>query len=536
MYHKLSGMTGTAETEAGEFWDIYKLDVVVIPTNKPISRIDMNDRVYKTQREKYKAVIEEIEKLVADGRPVLVGTTAVDISEMLSRMLNMRNIPHNVLNAKLHQREADIVAQAGQKGTVTIATNMAGRGTDIKLSKEVKDLGGLAIIGTERHESRRVDRQLRGRAGRQGDPGSSIFFLSLEDNLMRLSLPERVTKMMDTLGFKEGEMIEHKMLSRSIEKAQKKVEENHFGSRKYLLEYDDVMNKQRNVIYTKRRHALMGERIGMDIVNMIWDRCDVAVQDNRDDYQNCKMEILRLFAMDIPFTEEQLKEGNINELVEITFNAAIDKFKEKSDTLSKIAFPVIKQVYENHGQMYENILIPITDGKRVYNISCNLKRAYDTECKAVVEAFEKAILLHFIDEAWMENLRELDDLRQSVRNASYEQKDPLLIYKLESVKLFDYMVDKINDKTITVLMRGQIPIQDPAEVQEAAPEPQKQAPQYREEKQDLSRPEGMDEAAAKDTREQPKNEPYVAPTKVGRNDPCPCGSGKKFKHCHGKNA
>ncbi|HJD91175.1 preprotein translocase subunit SecA [Bacteroides coprosuis] len=536
MYHKLSGMTGTAETEAGEFWDIYKLDVVVIPTNKPISRIDMNDRVYKTQREKYKAVIEEIEKLVADGRPVLVGTTAVDISEMLSRMLNMRNIPHNVLNAKLHQREADIVAQAGQKGTVTIATNMAGRGTDIKLSKEVKDLGGLAIIGTERHESRRVDRQLRGHAGRQGDPGSSIFFLSLEDNLMRLSLPERVTKMMDTLGFKEGEMIEHKMLSRSIEKAQKKVEENHFGSRKYLLEYDDVMNKQRNVIYTKRRHALMGERIGMDIVNMIWDRCDVAVQDNRDDYQNCKMEILRLFAMDIPFTEEQLKEGNINELVEITFNAAIDKFKEKSDTLSKIAFPVIKQVYENHGQMYENILIPITDGKRVYNISCNLKRAYDTECKAVVEAFEKAILLHFIDEAWMENLRELDDLRQSVRNASYEQKDPLLIYKLESVKLFDYMVDKINDKTITVLMRGQIPIQDPAEVQEAAPEPQKQAPQYREEKQDLSRPEGMDEAAAKDTREQPKNEPYVAPTKVGRNDPCPCGSGKKFKHCHGKNA
>lgn len=536
MYHKLSGMTGTAETEAGEFWDIYKLDVVVIPTNKPISRIDMNDRVYKTQREKYKAVIEEIEKLVADGRPVLVGTTAVDISEMLSRMLNMRNIQHNVLNAKLHQREADIVAQAGQKGTVTIATNMAGRGTDIKLSKEVKDLGGLAIIGTERHESRRVDRQLRGRAGRQGDPGSSIFFLSLEDNLMRLSLPERVTKMMDTLGFKEGEMIEHKMLSRSIEKAQKKVEENHFGSRKYLLEYDDVMNKQRNVIYTKRRHALMGERIGMDIVNMIWDRCDVAVQDNRDDYQNCKMEILRLFAMDIPFTEEQLKEGNINELVEITFNAAIDKFKEKSDTLSKIAFPVIKQVYENHGQMYENILIPITDGKRVYNISCNLKRAYDTECKAVVEAFEKAILLHFIDEAWMENLRELDDLRQSVRNASYEQKDPLLIYKLESVKLFDYMVDKINDKTITVLMRGQIPIQDPAEVQEAAPEPQKQAPQYREEKQDLSRPEGMDEAAAKDTREQPKNEPYVAPTKVGRNDPCPCGSGKKFKHCHGKNA
>ena len=535
MYHKLSGMTGTAETEAGEFWDIYKLDVVVIPTNRPIARKDMEDRVYKTQREKYKAVIEEIENLSAQGRPVLVGTTAVDISEMLSRMLNMRNIPHNVLNAKLHQREADIVAQAGQKGTVTIATNMAGRGTDIKLSKEVKELGGLAIIGTERHESRRVDRQLRGRAGRQGDPGSSIFFLSLEDNLMRLSLPERVTKMMDTLGFKEGEMIEHKMLTRSIEKAQKKVEENHYGSRKYLLEYDDVMNKQRNVIYTKRRHALMGERIGMDIVNMMWDRCAVIIEENQNDYQNCKMEMLRVLAMDIPFTEEQLRDTNKDELIEITFNKAIEKFKEKSETLSKIALPVIKQVYENHGQMYENILIPITDGKRIYNISCNLEKAYKTECKAVVESFEKAILLHFIDEAWMENLRELDDLRQSVRNASYEQKDPLLIYKLESVKLFDYMVDKINDKTISVLMRGQIPIQDPAEVQEAAPE--KRAPQqYKEVKQDLSSPEGMSQAAQNDTREQPKREPFVAPKKIGRNDPCPCGSGKKFKQCHGQNA
>ena len=535
MYHKLAGMTGTAETEAGEFWDIYKLDVVVIPTNRGISRHDKNDRVYKTQREKYKAVIEEIEQLVEQGRPVLVGTTAVDISEMLSRMLTMRNIPHNVLNAKLHQREAEIVAQAGQRGTVTIATNMAGRGTDIKLSQEVKDLGGLAIIGTERHESRRVDRQLRGRAGRQGDPGSSIFFLSLEDNLMRLSLPERVTKMMDTLGFKEGEMIEHKMLSRSIEKAQKKVEENHFGSRKYLLEYDDVMNKQRTVIYTKRRHALMGERIGMDIVNMIWDRCAVIVEDNLGDYENCKLEMLRVLAMDCPFTaEEYSNTANVNKLVDLTFEKAIEKFKEKSATIAKIAYPVIKQVYEAHAAMYENILIPITDGKRIYNISCSLEKAYNTECKAVVEAFEKSILLHFIDEAWMENLRELDELRQSVRNASYEQKDPLLIYKLESVKLFDYMVDKINDKTISVLMRGQVPIQDPTQVQEAAPEKQQKA-NYREEKQDLSNP-GMSNAAQRDTREEQKPEPYVAPQKIGRNDPCPCGSGKKFKQCHGKNA
>lgn len=533
MYHKLSGMTGTAETEAGEFWDIYKLDVIVIPTNKPISRIDMNDRVYKTQREKYKAVIEEIEKLVADGRPVLVGTTAVDISEMLSRMLTMRNIPHNVLNAKLHQREAEIVAMAGQRGTVTIATNMAGRGTDIKLSQEVKDLGGLAIIGTERHESRRVDRQLRGRAGRQGDPGSSIFFLSLEDNLMRLSLPERVTKMMDTLGFKEGEMIEHKMLSRSIEKAQKRVEENHFGSRKYLLEYDDVMNKQRNVIYTKRRHALMGERIGMDIVNMMWDRAAVIVEENKFDYDNCKLEILRVLAMDCPFTEDELRDWSVEDLIDLTFNKAIERFKEKSEAIAKIANPVIQQVYENHGAMYENILIPITDGKRVYNISCNLEKAYQTESKAVVEAFEKSILLHFIDEAWMENLRELDELRQSVRNASYEQKDPLLIYKLESVKLFDFMVDKINDKTISVLMRGQVPIQDPDQVKEAAPEPQQKV-NYKEQKQDLSNP-GMERAAQQDTREEQKPEPYVAPKRVGRNDPCPCGSGKKYKQCHGKN-
>ncbi len=538
MYHKLSGMTGTAETEAGEFWDIYKLDVITIPTNRPIARKDMNDRVYKTQREKYGAVIDEIQKLVAEGRPVLVGTTAVDISEMLSRMLTIRKIPHNVLNAKLHQREADIVATAGQKGTVTIATNMAGRGTDIKLSQEVKDLGGLAIIGTERHESRRVDRQLRGRAGRQGDPGSSVFFLSLEDHLMRISLPERVIRIMDKMGFDEGEMIEHKLLSNSIEKAQKKVEENHFGSRKYLLEYDDVMNKQRSVIYTKRRHALMGDRIGMDIVNMIWDRCSKIVADFKYDFQACEMEIIRLFAMEAPFTKEDLNSKSIDELAELTFQEAIKNFKEKTARLAQIAYPVIKQVYENHGAQYENILIPITDGKRMYNISCNLEEAYNTECKTVVDSFEKSILLHFIDEAWMENLRELDELKHSVRNASYEQKDPLLIYKLKSVDLFDTMVNKINNNTISVLMRGQIPVQDPSQVQEAAPEPKEQR-SYKEQKQEvISSPtqQAANSAAQQDTREQQKNEPYVAPKKIGRNDPCPCGSGKKFKNCHGKNA
>ena len=380
MYHKLSGMTGTAETEAGELWDIYKLDVVVIPTNRPIARKDMNDRVYKTKREKYKAVIEEIEQLVNAGRPVLVGTTSVEISEMLSKMLTMRKIEHNVLNAKLHQREADIVAKAGLQGTVTIATNMAGRGTDIKLSPEVKAAGGLAIIGTERHESRRVDRQLRGRAGRQGDPGSSVFFVSLEDDLMRLFSSDRIAGVMDRLGFQEGEMIEHKMISNSIERAQKKVEENNFGIRKRLLEYDDVMNKQRTVVYTKRRHALMGERIGMDIVNMIWDRCAAAIENNAE-YENCKFDLLQTLAMDAPFTEEEFRSEKKEKLAERTFDEAMANFKRKSERLAQIANPVIKQVYENQGHMYENILIPITDGKRMYNISCNLKAAYESESK-----------------------------------------------------------------------------------------------------------------------------------------------------------
>jgi len=530
MYHKLSGMTGTAETEAGEFWDIYKLDVVVIPTNRPISRKDMNDRVYKTKREKYKAVIEEVEQLVAAGRPVLVGTTSVEISEMLSKMLAMRKIEHNVLNAKLHQKEADIVAQAGTKGIVTIATNMAGRGTDIKLSPEVKAAGGLAIIGTERHESRRVDRQLRGRAGRQGDPGSSVFFVSLEDDLMRLFSSDRIASVMDRLGFKEGEMIEHKMISNSIERAQKKVEENNFGIRKRLLEYDDVMNKQRTVVYTKRRHALIGERIGMDISNMIWDRCAAAIENN--DYEGCKFDMLQTLAMDAPFTEEDFRNVKKEKLAEKAFDLAMENFKRKTDKMAQVAYPVIKQVFENQGHMYENIMIPVTDGKRVYNISCNLKAAYDTECKEVVKAFEKSILLHVIDECWKENLRELDELKHSVQNASYEQKDPLLIYKLESVNLFDTMVEKLNNQTISILMRGQIPVQDPGQVRQAAPESRQDMSKYRESKQDLTDP-NQQAAAQRDTREV-KREPVRVEKTVGRNDPCPCGSGKKYKNCHGR--
>ena len=540
MYHKLSGMTGTAETEAGEFWDIYKLDVVVIPTNRPIARNDMNDRIYKTKREKYNAVIEEIVRLTEAGRPVLVGTTSVEISELLSRMLTMRKIKHNVLNAKLHQKEAEIVATAGQSSTVTIATNMAGRGTDIKLSQEVKAAGGLAIIGTERHESRRVDRQLRGRAGRQGDPGSSVFFVSLEDDLMRLFASEKIAGLMDKLGFKEGEVLEHSMLSKSVERAQKKVEENNFGIRKRLLEYDDVMNKQRTVVYTKRRHALMGERIGMDIVNMIWDRCANAIENN--DYEGCQMELLQTLAMETPFTEEEFRNEKKEKLAEKTFNIAMDNFKRKTERLAQIANPVIKQVYENQGHMYENILIPITDGKRMYNISCNLKAAYESESKEVVKSFEKSILLHVIDEAWKENLRELDELKHSVQNASYEQKDPLLIYKLESVTLFDAMVNKINNQTISILMRGQIPVQEApdesaarrVEVRQAAPEQRQDMSKYRENKENLSDP-NQQAAASQDTREQQKREPIRAEKTVGRNDPCPCGSVKKYKNCHGKN-
>ena len=558
MYHKLAGMTGTAITEAGEFWNIYKLDVVEIPTNRPVQRIDMNDRVYKTKREKYAAVIAEVEKMRLSGRPVLVGTTSVDVSELLSRMLQMRHIPHQVLNAKLHQKEADIVALAGQStkgrvtftdaegnkheeermlGAVTIATNMAGRGTDIKLTDEVKAAGGLAIIGTERHESRRVDRQLRGRAGRQGDPGSSVFFVSLEDNLMRLFASERIANVMDKLGFKDGEMIESKMINSSIERAQKKVEENHFGIRKRLLEYDDVMNKQRTVIYEKRRHALMGERIGMDISNMIWDRVLNIIDNN--DFIGCKERFLEVMAMEVPFTEQDFNGKRRDDLYETAFQAAMGNFKRRIQNLSQVATPVVTHVFEQQGDVYENILVPVTDGKLVYNIRVNLKEAYESQCDNVVREFQKSILLHNIDEAWKENLRELDELKKSVQNASYEQKDPLLIFKLESVKLFDAMVNRINNDTVATLMRAQIPGRDPNEVQEAAPEQSKPRQQYTETK--VNAQDGTNEmedntaaeAASRDTRQQ-VTQPIVKEKMPNRNDPCPCGSGKKFKNCHGK--
>lgn len=532
MYHKLAGMTGTAITEAGEFWNIYKLDVVEIPTNRPVMRKDLNDRVYKTKREKYNAVIDEIENMVKAGRPVLVGTTSVEISETLSRMLQMRKIPHNVLNAKLHQKEADIVAKAGQSSTVTIATNMAGRGTDIKLSPEVKEAGGLAIIGTERHESRRVDRQLRGRSGRQGDPGSSVFFVSLEDNLMRLFASERIAKVMDRFGVKDGEVIESPIINKSIERAQKKVEENNFGIRKHLLEYDDVMNKQRTVIYEKRRHALMGERIGMDISNMIWDRCVDII--DKHDWQGCREEFLKIMAMEPPFTEaEFMGEVKHEDLHERAFAAAMEGFKRRTDRMAEVAMPVIREVYEKEGAVYENIAVPITDGKRVYNITCNLKECVETECKSMVKAFEKSILLHIIDDEWKENLRELDDLKHSVQNASYEQKDPLVIFKLESVQLFDQMIGKIYNRTTSILMRAQIPMPDPSEVREAAPEPRQPRQQYQESRSDLADP-AQRAAAAQDTRERQKPQPYVADKMPQRNDPCPCGSGKKFKNCHGR--
>ena len=547
MYHKLAGMTGTASTEAGEFWDIYKLDVVEIPTNRPVVRDDQDDRIYKTAREKYRAVIEEVVRLRNLGRPTLIGTTSVEISELLSRMLDMyvnpetgkrEGIPHQVLNAKLHQKEADIVALAGQstngKGAVTIATNMAGRGTDIKLSPEVKAAGGLAIIGTERHESRRVDRQLRGRAGRQGDPGSSLFFISLEDKLMRLFGSERIATVMDRLGFKEGEVLESSMITKQVERAQKKVEENNFGIRKRLLEYDDVMNKQRTVVYSKRRHALMGERIGMDISNTIWDRVVNIIEQN--DYEGCKEAFIKVFAMECPFTSEEFINKNHEQLCEEVFQIAMGNFKRKMERVQEVAMPVIKQVYENQGQIYERIVVPLTDGRKMYNIACNLKEAYDTECKSVVKEFEKQILLHIIDDAWKENLRELDELKHSVQNASYEQKDPLLIFKLESVKLFDNMVNVMNNRSVSILMRAQIP--EMQQVQEAAPEQHTQRSQYTESKQSLTQEQMTDPnqaaAAAQDTRAQQPRTPIIKDKLPGRNDPCPCGSGKKFKNCHGR--
>ena len=539
MYNKLSGMTGTAETEAGEFWNIYKLDVVVIPTNRPVARKDMNDRIYRTKREKYNAVIDEIVELVKAGRPVLVGTTSVEISELLSRMLNLRKISHNVLNAKLHQREADIVAEAGRKGMVTIATNMAGRGTDIKLTPEVKEAGGLAILGTERHESRRVDRQLRGRAGRQGDPGSSVFFVSMEDDLMRMFGSDRLAGLMDRMGFQEGEMIEHKMISDSIERAQKKVEENNFGIRKRLIEYDDVMNQQRNVIYAKRHHALMGERIGVDITNMIYDTAATIIADARDamDYEGLQMNVMQVFAMEVPFTEDEFRATKENILADKLAEDALETFKRRMDTLQKVAYPVIKNVYEERGAMYENILIPITDGKRVYNVAVNLKAAYETECREVVREFEKRMLLFVIDDEWKEHLRQLDELKQSVQNASYEQKDPLLIYKLESFNIFKQMLDRFNRRAIAILLRGQIPTRDPQELRQAHAQQRHDYSHYRTQKDAVARAaatSGQAAAANRDTREMQRPEPLRVEKKPRPNDPCPCGSGKKYKQCHGK--
>ena len=548
MYHKLSGMTGTAETEAGELWDIYKLDVVVIPTNRPILRKDMNDRIYKTAREKYNAVIEEIVSLVEQGRPVLVGTTSVEISELLSRMLSLRKIEHNVLNAKLHQREADIVAQAGRKGTVTIATNMAGRGTDIKLTPEVKEAGGLAIIGTERHDSRRVDRQLRGRSGRQGDPGSSVFYISLEDHLMRLFASDRIASLMDRMGFKEGEVLENNMLSKSVEKAQKKVEENNFGIRKRLLEYDDVMNSQREVIYTRRRHALMGERIGMDVLNMLYDVTEGIVTRYKDgeDYEGFVAEMFSTLAVEVELTEEQFRKERESELVDVVFDEVYKTFKRRCDTIASVAYPVIHQVREEHGTQYERIVVPITDGRRVYNIAVNLEEADASEGKSIVKELEKSISLYTLDEAWKEHLREMDELRNSVQNASYENKDPLLIYKLESYELFKTMIDSMNRKASAILMRAHIQVAPPqeaeaaaaqkVEVKQAAPERPTDMSRYKTRKDDIEEQREAQRAAAAGAGQasQPKAEPVRAEPKIGRNDPCPCGSGKKFKNCHGR--
>ena len=539
MYHKLSGMTGTAETEAGEFWDIYKLDVVVIPTNKPVQRIDMNDRVYRTAREKYNAVIEEVLRLVAQGRPVLVGTTSVDISELLSRMLTMRKIPHNVLNAKQHEREANIVAEAGQPGVVTIATNMAGRGTDIKLAPEVRDAGGLAIIGTTRHESRRVDRQLRGRAGRQGDPGSSVFYVSLEDSLMRLFGGDRIAPIMDRLGLEEGEVIEHKMINRTIERAQKKVEGNNFGIRKRLLEYDDVMNAQRNVVYSKRRHALMGERIGVDITNMVYDLADAMLDEARQlrSFELLQQKAMSVFSIELPFDEAEYSNERVRTLADKLAETALESFKRRMDALADVAYPVIKRVYEAHGSQYTEILVPITDGQKVYNIRVDLKKACETEGQEVVRAFERRMLLYVVDDLWKDHLLRLDDLKQEVQNASYEQKDPLVIYKNESFHMFSDMMANYNQRVISILMRGRIHAEQPDQVQQAQAERRQDYSKYRTQKDESQTAEQHAAAAAagRDTRENQVTSPIQRiEKKIGRNDPCPCGSGKKYKNCHGK--
>ena len=539
MYHKLSGMTGTAETEAGELWDIYELDVVVIPTNKPIVRDDREDMVFKTTREKYNAAAEEIVDLVKKGRPVLVGTTSVEISELLSRMLKMKNIKHNVLNAKLHQKEADIVTEAGKAGTVTIATNMAGRGTDIKLSKEVIAAGGLAIIGTERHESRRVDRQLRGRAGRQGDAGSSQFYVSLEDNLMRLFGSDRIAKLMDRMGLEEGEVIQHSMITKSIERAQKKVEENNFGVRKRLLEYDDVMNSQREVIYKRRRNALYGERLNVDIANMMYDSIGTIVQYGLEgrDFEEFSFELIRNLSMESPVNEQEFLASNETELTERIYKEAYQNYIHKTELVAKTAFPVIKNVYENESNNFENIVVPFTDGKRTVQVVTPLKEAFESQGKNLTHSFEKNVILAMIDNAWKEHLREMDDLKQSVQGAVYEQKDPLLIYKFEAFELFKQMIDRTNKEIIAFLMKGNLPQQDAQQKVQEAPQQGRESPKLetsRSENPSLSQGNTARQQGDTATQQKPKVQPVRVEKKVGRNEPCPCGSGKKFKQCHGK--
>jgi preprotein translocase subunit SecA len=532
MYHKLAGMTGTAETEAGEFWNIYKLDVVVIPTNRPVIRNDCEDLVYKTKREKYNAVIDEISQMYKKGRPVLVGTTSVEISELLSRMLKMKGLKHNVLNAKLHQREAEIVAEAGKPGTITIATNMAGRGTDIKLAAEVREAGGLAIIGTERHESRRVDRQLRGRSGRQGDPGSSQFFVSLEDELMRLFGSERIAGIMDKLGLKDGEMIQHPMITKSIERAQKKVEENNFGIRKRLLEYDDVMNSQREVIYKKRRHALLGERLSLDVANMMYDVTESLVDTyHKDgDFENFDMDLIRTFSMDSPVPRQEYLKNISTQVIDAVYAKVLDTYKRKVETISQQAYPVLKDVYERMSHVYENVVVPISDGVRVFQVVTNLKATAESEGRELAKSYEKTVVLATIDEVWKEHLREMDELKQSVQNATYEQKDPLLIYKFESFELFKAVVTKVNKDVVSTLMKGHIPSQDPDQVQEAQRRRQVDMSKYRASKSDFSQ---YSSTGGGSPDKNQKVEPVRVEKKVGRNDPCPCGSGKKYKNCHG---
>ncbi|MFW6101060.1 MAG: preprotein translocase subunit SecA, partial [Bacteroidota bacterium] len=530
MYHKLAGMTGTAETEAGEFMDIYELDVVVVPTNEPVIREDKDDMVYRTKREKYNAVIAEIQRLIGNGRPVLVGTTSVDVSELLSKMLRIRGVKHNVLNAKLHQKEAEIVAEAGKSRTVTIATNMAGRGTDIKLSPETREAGGLAIVGTERHESRRIDRQLRGRAGRQGDPGSSQFFVSLEDDLMRLFGSDRIASVMARMGLKEGEVIQHSMISRSIERAQRKVEENNYGIRKRLLDYDDVMNSQREVIYKRRKHALFGERLSVDIANMMRDVCEALVGNYQDssDFEGFKFELIRTLSIDSPVTGEEFLKLDGQEIVDKLHEIVKESYKRKEETIASQANPVIKEVYEKHSHQYENIVVPITDGTKTIQVVTNLKNAYESEGRELVKSYQKNVILSTIDEAWKEHLREMDDLRQSVQNATYEQKDPLLIYKFEAFELFKQMLEKISKEVAATLIKGHIPIEDSEDIQEAQRRRQVDMSQY-----ETKRPEAIASGGGGGGGQR-KAEPVKVGRKVGRNELCPCGSGRKYKNCHGR--